>query len=33
MIGFNSWRWNKIGKGSLWKGRTYSEITLKGETP
>jgi chlorobactene glucosyltransferase len=33
MIGFNSWRWNKTGKGSLWKGRTYSEITLKGETP
>ncbi|MFZ4592077.1 MAG: glycosyltransferase [Ignavibacteria bacterium] len=32
MIGFNSWRWNKIGKGSLWKGRTYSEIMLKGET-
>ena len=32
MIGFNSWRWNKTGKGSLWKGRTYSEIMLKGET-
>ena len=31
MIGFNSWRWNKVGKGSLWKGRTYSEIMLKGE--
>jgi len=30
MIGFNSWRWNKLGKGSLWKGRTYSRIMLKG---
>lgn len=25
MIGFNSWRWNKLGKGSLWKGRVYSK--------
>lgn len=25
MIGFNSWRWNKLGKGSLWKGRIYSK--------
>ena len=31
MIGFNSWRLNKFGKGSLWKGRTYSEIKLKGD--
>jgi asparagine N-glycosylation enzyme membrane subunit Stt3 len=31
MIGFNSWRWNKLGKGSLWKGRMYSKIKLKGE--
>jgi chlorobactene glucosyltransferase len=32
MIGFNSWRWNKTGKGSLWKGRTYSKNMLRGET-
>jgi len=25
MIGFNSWRWNKLGKGSIWKGRVYSK--------
>ena len=31
MIGFNSWRWNKLGKGSLWKGRTYPTIKIKGE--
>lgn len=31
MIGFNSWRWNKLGKGSLWKGRTYAYERGKGE--
>lgn len=31
MIGFNSWRWNKLGKGSVWKGRTYSLGNSKGE--
>jgi len=31
MIGFNSWRRNKFGRGSLWKGRTYSEIKYKGD--
>lgn len=31
MIAFNSWRLNKFGSGSLWKGRTYSEIKLKGD--
>jgi chlorobactene glucosyltransferase len=31
MIGFNSWRWNKLGKGSLWKGRMYPITKLKGE--
>ncbi len=30
MIGFNSWRWNKLGKGSVWKGRTYSPDNPKG---
>lgn len=31
MIGFNSWRWNKLGKGSVWKGRTYSLGNSKGD--
>ncbi|MCI0473606.1 MAG: hypothetical protein L0Y76_08495, partial [Ignavibacteria bacterium] len=26
LIAFNSWRWNVLGKGSKWKGRTYSGI-------
>jgi len=26
LIAFNSWKWNVLGKGSKWKGRTYSGI-------
>lgn len=26
LIAFNSWKWNVLGKGSRWKGRTYSGI-------
>ncbi len=31
LIGFNSWRWNKLGKGSVWKGRTYSPDKPEGD--
>lgn len=31
MIGFNSWRWNKFGNGSVWKGRTYLPVNSKGD--
>lgn len=31
LIGFNSYRWNKFGKGSIWKGRTYQKQNSNNE--